>query len=87
MVVAVGVTAMLNVPLPVPVAVAPLLKVIVHAPVAVTLPAILELAPAQTAVFVLVMLAVGRVLTVMVRLPVKPADTAVQFASTKDVMV
>lgn len=87
MVVAVGVTAMLNVPFPVPVAVALLLRVTVHAPVAVTLPVILELAPAQTTVLVLVIAAVGRVLTVMVWLPVKPADAAVQFASTKDVMV
>jgi hypothetical protein len=53
-----------NVPLPVPVAVSPLLSVIVHEPLADTLPVILVLPPLHILVFTLVMLAVGRVFTV-----------------------
>ena len=76
MVAAVGVTATLNAAFPVPVVVAPLLNVNVHAPVAVTFPAILVLAPAHIATFVLVITAVGRAFTVITLLPVIPEETA-----------
>lgn len=83
-VVAEGVTEKLKVVLPVPVVVAPLLKVNVHAPEAVTFPAIVVAAPAQTAVLALVMAAVGRVLSETAVLPVNPADTALHFVSVSD---
>lgn len=82
-----GETVKLKVPLPVPVVVALLLSFSVHAPTAVTVPVMLVLAPAQMAVLLLVIAAVGRVLTVMVVLPVKPPDTAAQFASVRAVSV
>jgi hypothetical protein len=50
-----------KVPFPFPLAVAPSLNVIVQFPEAVTFPVILVLLPLQTAVLVLVMVAVGRV--------------------------
>lgn len=80
-------TEKLNVPEPLPVLVAPLLNVKVHAPVAVTLPVMLAPTPVQIVLFTLVMAAVGRVFTFTVVLPVKPADTAAQFASVKDEIV
>jgi hypothetical protein len=75
------------VPLPVPVAVEPLLNVTVHAPVAVTFPVILALAPAHIVVGELVIAAVGRVFTVITALPVIPEETATQFISLKDATV
>lgn len=81
---AVGLTEKLNVPFPVPVVVAPLLNASVHAPVAVTLPDTVADVPLQIAVLVLVKVAVGRVLTVTVVVPVMPAGIAAQFASVKD---
>lgn len=69
---------------PVPVAVEPLLNVTVHAPVAVTLPVMFVEAPAQMVVLADVSVAVGRVFTERVVLPVNPAETAAQFASDKD---
>ena len=86
-VVAEGVTEMLNVPVPVPVAVAPLLRVSVQAPVAVTLPETVELTPAQMVVPLLVMAAVGRWLMVTRVLPVMLLAEAEQLASTKDTIV
>ena len=87
MVVAVGVTAILNVPLPVPVAVEPLLNVTVHAPVAVTFPVILALAPAHSVAAELVIAAVGRVFTVITAFPVNPEEIATQFILLKDATV
>jgi len=78
---------MLYVPLPVPVAVAPLLRVTVHAPVAVTLPVMLADAPEQIAAFVLLTVAVGRVFSEIAVAPVKPAERAAQLASVNEVSV
>jgi hypothetical protein len=83
-VVAVGETATLNVPLPVPVAVAPLLNVTVHAPLPVTLPVILVLPPLQRVAFALVIAAVGRVLMLMVVLPVNPPEAAEQLPAVSE---
>lgn len=56
-------TGTLNVPLPVPVAVVPLFRVSVHAPVAVMLPAMVVVLPEQIELSPLVIAAVGRLLS------------------------
>jgi hypothetical protein len=78
---------MLNVPLPVPVAVAPLLRVAVHAPMAVTVPVMFADAPAHTAALLLLMAAVGRAFIVTIVLPVKPAETAEHLLSEREASV
>jgi len=82
-----GVVGMLKVPFPVPVVVTPLFKVNVHAPKAVTLPAILVVVPVQMLALAVVRAARGRGFTVTAVLPVKPTETALQFASVSDEML
>jgi hypothetical protein len=78
---------MLNVPFPDPVAVAPLLRVNVHAPPETTFPAIDALAPAQIALLELVIAAVGLVIIFTAVLPVKSEDIEVHLLSVKDEIV
>ena len=87
MVVAEGVTATLNVVLPVPLVVVPLLNVKVHAPLATTLPVIFVETPAHSVVFALLIVAVGRVFTVMAVLPVSPAEIAEHLLSVNEARV
>lgn len=74
-------------PVPVTFIVVLLFSVSVHAPIAVTLPVILVLAPVQIAVFALVIATVGRAFTLTVVVPVKLAAVAGQFASVKEASV
>ena len=82
-----GLTDLLQVPLPVPVTVPPLLRVSVHAPLAVMVPFTVALPPLHIVAVVPVIAATGRVFTVIVTLPVKSAEMELQFASVKEVIV
>ena len=74
-------------PLPVPVTVPPLLRVKVHAPLAVIVPFTVALPPLHIVAVVPVIAATGRAFTVIVTLPVRSAEMELQFASVKEDMV
>ena len=87
MVVVDGLTVLLHVPLPVPVTVPPLLRVRVHAPLAVMVPVTAAVPPLHIVDVVPVIAAIGRVFTVIVTLPVKSVEMELQLASVKEEMV
>ena len=86
-VVVVGLTLLLQDPLPLPVTVPPLLNVNVQAPVAVIVPLIVVLPPLHIVVAVLVNAATGRVFTVTTSDPVRSPLIEVQAASANDAIV
>ena len=68
-----------------PLVVVPLLNAKVHAPNAVTFPAMFVVAPAHIAAFWVVIAATGRVFKVMAVLPVSPALIAEHLLSVNEV--
>ena len=82
-----GLTLLLQVPLPVPVTVPPLLfNVRVHAPEAVIVPETVVLPPLQIVVLELVIAATGRAFTDTSSDPVRSLEIEVQLASVSDAM-